>query len=58
MAKVLKIIKDYVNAFKSRLDEIWLHPAGKFDFTTEDLVLSDIMTPYLTRNYCKKNLKV
>jgi len=54
MAKVLKIIKDYVNAFKSRLDEIWLHPAGKFDFTTEDLVLSDIMTPYLTRNYCKK----
>ena len=54
MAKVLKIIKDYVNAFKSRLDEIWLHPAGKFDITTEDLVLSDIMTPYLTRNYCKK----
>jgi len=32
-AKVLKIWKDYVNAFKARLDKIWLHQAVKFDFT-------------------------
>jgi len=37
-AKVLKIWKDYVNAFKARLDEIWLHPAGKFDFMADELV--------------------
>ena len=40
--KVVEISNDYVNAFKARLDEIWLHPAGKFDATTEELVLSDI----------------
>jgi len=44
LAKVLNISKDYVNAFKARLDQIWLHAAGKFDFTAEELVLSDIMT--------------
>ena len=31
-AKVLKIRKDYFNAFKALLDEIWLHQAVKFDF--------------------------
>ena len=30
VAKVLKI-----NAFKARLDEIWLHQAVKFDFTAD-----------------------
>ena len=30
VAKVLKFRKDYVNAFKARLDEIWLHQAVKF----------------------------
>jgi len=44
LAKILEISKDYVNAFKARLDKIWLHPAGIFDFTAEELVLSDIMT--------------
>jgi len=29
-AKVLKISKDYVDAFKARLDKIWLHQAVKF----------------------------
>ena len=33
--KVLKIWKDYVNAFKARLDEIWFHQAVKFDFTAD-----------------------
>jgi len=30
IAKVLKILTDYVNAFKARLDKIWLHQAVKF----------------------------
>jgi len=29
-AKVLKSLKDYVSAFKARLDKIWLHQAVKF----------------------------
>jgi len=33
--KVLKIWKDYVNAFKARLDKIWFHQAVKFDFTAD-----------------------
>ena len=33
--KVLKILKDYVNAFKARLDKIWFHQAVKFDFTAD-----------------------
>ena len=37
-AKVLKIWKDYANAFKARLDKIWLHQAVKFDFTAKELV--------------------
>jgi len=35
IAKVLKIWKDYVNAFKARLDKIWFHQAVKFDFTAD-----------------------
>jgi len=35
IAKVLKILKDYVNAFKARLDKIWFHQAFKFDFTAD-----------------------
>jgi len=31
-AKVLKIWKDYFNAFKAQLDQIWLHQAVKLDF--------------------------
>ena len=30
IAKVLKSLKDYVSAFKARLDKIWLHQAVKF----------------------------
>ena len=30
-AKVLKILKDYFDTFKARLDQIWLHQAVKFD---------------------------
>ena len=30
IAKVLKIVKDYVNASKARLDKICLHQAVKF----------------------------
>jgi len=33
--KILKIWKDYVNAFKARLDKIWFHQAVKFDFTAD-----------------------
>jgi len=33
IARVLKKLKDYVNAFKARLDKVWLHQAVKFDFT-------------------------
>jgi len=33
--KVLKIRRDYVNAFKARLDKIWFHRAVKFDFTAD-----------------------
>jgi len=29
--KVLKIRRDYVNAFKARLDKIWFHQAVKFE---------------------------
>ena len=32
ITKVLKILKDYFNAFKAWLDKIWLHQAVKFDF--------------------------
>jgi len=35
IAKVLKIWKDYFNAFKARLDKIWLHQAVKFDFVAD-----------------------
>ena len=35
IVKVLKIWKNYVNAFKARLDKIWLHQAVKFDFTAD-----------------------
>jgi len=35
IAKALKIWKDYVNAFKARLDKICLHQAVKFDFTAD-----------------------
>ena len=35
IAKVLKIGKDYVTAFKARLDKIWLHEAVKSDFTAD-----------------------
>jgi len=35
IAKVLKISKDYVNAFKARLDKIWFHQAVKFDSTAD-----------------------
>jgi len=34
-AKVLKIWKDYFNAFKARLDKIWLHQAVKFHFMAD-----------------------
>jgi len=34
-AKVLKIWKDYVNAFKARLDKISLHQTVEFDFTAD-----------------------
>ena len=33
--KVLKIRKDYVNAFKARLDKIWFRQAVKCDFTAD-----------------------
>jgi len=34
--KVLKISKDYFNAFKARLDKMWLqHQAINFDFTAD-----------------------
>jgi len=33
--KVLKIWKDYLNAFEARLDKIWLHQAVKFDFAAD-----------------------
>ena len=33
--KVLKIWKDYVNAFKAGLDKIWFNQAVKFDFTAD-----------------------
>jgi len=33
--KVLKILKDYFNAFKAPLDEIWLHDTVKFDFMAD-----------------------
>ena len=32
LAKVLKMWKNCVNAFKARLDKFWLHQAVKFDF--------------------------
>ena len=35
IAKVLKIWKDYVNAFKARLEKIWFHQVVKFDFTAD-----------------------
>jgi len=35
IAKVLNVRKDYVNAFKARLDKFWLHQAVKFDFTAD-----------------------
>jgi len=34
-AKVLKIWKDCFNAFKARLDKIWLHQAVKLDFVAD-----------------------
>jgi len=34
-AKVLKILKDYFNAFKARLDKIWLYQAVKLDFMAD-----------------------
>ena len=35
IANVLKILKDYVNAFKARLDKIWFHQAVTFDITAD-----------------------
>ena len=35
IAKVLKIRKDYFDAFKARLGKIWLHQAVKFDFMAD-----------------------
>ena len=35
IAKVLNFWKDYVDAFKARLDKIWLQQAVKFDFMTD-----------------------
>ena len=35
IAKVLQIWKDRINAFKARLDKIWLHQADKFAFTAD-----------------------
>ena len=35
IAKVLQIWKDNVNAFKARLDKIWLYQAVKFDFKAD-----------------------
>jgi len=35
IAKVLKMERIAVNAFKARLDKIWLHRAVKFDFTAD-----------------------
>jgi len=35
IARVLKIRKDDVNAFKAQLDKFWLHQAVKFDFTAD-----------------------
>ena len=35
IAKVLKIFKDYVNAFKARSDQVWSHHAVKFDITAD-----------------------
>ena len=29
-SKSIKILQDYVNAFKARLDKIWLHETVKF----------------------------
>jgi len=34
-AKVLKILKDYFDTFKARLDQIWLHQAVKFDIMAD-----------------------
>jgi len=34
-AKILKIWKDYINAFSARLDKIWLYQAVKFDFIAD-----------------------
>ena len=34
-SKVLETLKDYVNAFKARLDKIWFHQAVEFDFTAD-----------------------
>jgi len=34
-AKVLKLLKEYFNAFKARLDKIWLHQAVKFDLKAD-----------------------
>ena len=34
-SKSTKIGKDYVTAFKARLDKIWLHEAVKSDFTAD-----------------------
>ena len=35
IAKVQKTLKDCFNAFKARLDKIWLHQAVKFDFMAD-----------------------
>ena len=34
-AKVLKIRKNHFNAYKARLDKIWLHRAVKLDFLAD-----------------------
>jgi len=35
ITKVIKILKNYFNAFKARLDKIWLHLAVKLDFVAD-----------------------
>ena len=46
--KSTKILKDYDNAFKSRLNDIWLHPAGKFDFM-ESVISTLLKKPTLDK---------
>jgi len=46
IAKVVKIWKDYVNAFKARLDKISFQQAIKFDF------MADLTGTVTTKLHC------